>query len=91
MAISRCLLTLRTAVEVNVLVVKRVLDICLQIRECLAFIHVSTAFAHTPRYSHYWCSDLTNSGFIEETVYPPSFDPPLKLMEVMEYAIFFLF
>lgn len=62
---------IKTAVEVNVLVVKRMLDVCRHLKNCLAFVHVSTAYAYTTR------------EFIEEIVYPPSFDPH-KLLHVMD-------
>lgn len=62
----------KTAVEVNVLVVKRMMEMCRLMRNLVLFIHVSTAYAHT------------NRDFIEETVYPPTFDPE-KLIEVVSY------
>jgi hypothetical protein len=39
----------RTAVEVNVLVVKRMMEMCRFMRNLVLFIHVSTAYAHTNR------------------------------------------
>lgn len=63
---------IKTAVEVNVLVVKRMMEMCLNMRSLISFIHVSTAYAHTTR------------EFIEETVYPATFEPE-KLIEVVSY------
>lgn len=61
---------IKNAVEVNVLVVKRILELGSQIKHLMALIHVSTAYAHTDK------------EVIEEVAYPPVMDPH-KLINLM--------
>jgi fatty acyl-CoA reductase len=54
---------IKIAVDLNVLVVRRMLDLARKVKSLTCFMHISTAYAHT------------NRQFIEERVYPPSMDP----------------
>lgn len=62
---------LKIAVELNVVAVRRVLEFAKKLRNGVAFVHTSTAYAHT------------NRDCIEEVVYPACFDP-YKLIEITE-------
>lgn len=63
---------LRVAVEMNVVAVHKMLNLCRQFQHLMAFVHVSTAYANCDR------------PYIEETVYPPPVEPQ-KIIDVLEW------
>eukprot|EP00042_Codosiga_hollandica_P041548 m.370617 g.370617 ORF g.370617 m.370617 type:complete len:518 (-) comp56134_c1_seq2:44-1597(-) len=60
---------IKLAVELNVISVRRMIQLASKFKHLVSYVHVSTAYAHT------------NRAFIEERTYQPSFDPQ-KLIDV---------
>ncbi|KAL5006269.1 hypothetical protein ScPMuIL_015075 [Solemya velum] len=63
---------LRVAVDMNVLGVRKMIQLCRNFKKLEVFLHVSTAYANCDR------------PFIEETIYPPPVDPQ-KLIDALEW------
>jgi fatty acyl-CoA reductase len=63
---------LRYAVEMNVLGVRRMIELCRKFRQLQSFVHISTAYANC------------DQSFIEEQVYP-SVVQPRQLLDAMEW------
>ncbi|ESP04680.1 hypothetical protein LOTGIDRAFT_170518 [Lottia gigantea] len=63
---------LRTAVELNVLPVRKIIKLCQQFKSLLALVHVSTAYCNCDR------------PYIEETIYEPHIAPQ-KLIDALEW------
>ncbi|KAK3603214.1 hypothetical protein CHS0354_036144 [Potamilus streckersoni] len=63
---------LRLALELNVLGVRKMVQLCQDFKQLQVFVHVSTAYANCDR------------RFIEEVVYPPSLEPQ-KLIDALEW------
>ena len=70
--------SLQDAVLLNTVGTKRIIDLCLQIKNLVSFVHVSTAYSNSDK------------DYIEETVYPPLFDPYtiIKCAEMLPADIF---
>lgn len=63
---------LRVALEMNVLGVRKMINLCKNFRKLEVFVHVSTAYANCDR------------PYIEEVVYPPPVEPQ-KLIDALEW------
>lgn len=64
--------TLRVAMDMNVVAVRKMVKLCQNFKHLQAFVHVSTAYANCD-FSH-----------IEETVYKPAVEPQ-KIIDVLEW------
>ena len=62
---------LRLAVELNMLGVRRMVQVCKKFQHLDVFLHVSSAYSNC------------NRDFIEEVVYPPTMEPQ-KMIEALE-------
>lgn len=58
----------------NVLAVRKMIQLCKRFKQLEVFVHVSTAYANCERH------------FIEEQVYPPPVEPQ-KLIDALEWVI----
>jgi fatty acyl-CoA reductase len=63
---------LKFAVEMNVLAVRKMVELCKGFKHLEVFVHVSTAYANCERH------------YIDESVYPPPVEPQ-KLIDAMEW------
>ena len=68
----------RLAVNMNLLAVRKMVNLCKGFKKLEVFVHVSTAYANCER------------PYIEEMIYPPPVEPQ-KLIDAMEYVFFVLF
>ena len=59
--------------EMNLLAVRKMVELCKGFKHLEVFVHVSTAYANCDRH------------YIDESVYPPPVEPQ-KLIDAMEYV-----